>query len=331
MPTRRRFLSVLAASCAASMLPLSRAHAESTRLVSTWRGTAMGAVASLTLVHPDRAAARRLIDSCVTEIARLEAIFSLYRDDSALCRLNAAGEAANPPHELIELLSFALALSRASDGAFDPTVQPLYRLHADAYARHPERGPSADAINSVLRLVDYRAVEIGSDRIRLRRRGMAITLNGIAQGYITDRIAERLHSAGMENVLIDLGEARALGHRADGGAWHAAVRDPRDPQRTRLDLAMGDGAVSALATSAGYATPLGADPRAHHLLDPRTGRSANHHLSVSVTAPQAALADGLSTALFVSSPHTWQSLLRHHPLARAYVVSATGELSTPST
>jgi thiamine biosynthesis lipoprotein len=327
MPTRRRFLSVLAASCGA-MLPLARARAGTAASVSTWKGSALGALASLTLVHPDRPRARALIDACVAEIARLESIFSLYRDDSALSRLNAAGELTNPSHELTELLSFGLSLARISAGAFDPTVQPLYRLHADRFARDPRMGPATVDIARVLRLVDYRAVDLRADRIALRRPGMALTLNGIAQGYITDRIAERLRAAGFDNVLVDLGEARALGHRADGRSWHAAVRDPRAAGRTLLDLRLGDGSRSALATSAGFGTPLGQDARAHHLLDPATGRSANHYLSVSVRAPRAMLADGLSTALFVAGPSRTQSVLAEYPSARAYLVDASGRVHT---
>ena len=74
---------------------------------------------------------------------------------------------------------------------------------------------------------------------------------------------------------------------------------------------------------------FGADPRTHHLLDPRTGESANHYLSVSVIAPRATLADGLSTALYVSAPQKAQLVLRDYPSARAYMVDAAGRVSRP--
>jgi thiamine biosynthesis lipoprotein len=124
MPTRRRFLSV-AAACAAT-LPLASARGTPQAPVSVWKGTALGALASLTLVHSDRALARASIASCVAEIARLESIFSLYRADSALSRLNVQGELRDPPHELVELLGIAATLASLSDGAFDPTIQPLF-------------------------------------------------------------------------------------------------------------------------------------------------------------------------------------------------------------
>lgn len=326
MTNRRRFVSIVAACAAAA--PFATTRAAAAPAVSVWKGTAMGALASMTLVHPDRAMAQALISRCVVEIDRLESVFSLYRADSALSRLNAAGELHEPPHELAELLSTALELARLSDGAFDPTVQPLYRLYADHFASPgaAAAGPSPQAIAGALRSVGFSAVEMRADRIRFRRPGMAITLNGIAQGFVTDRVADMLRAAGLDDVLVDLGEVRALGHRPDGGPWRAAIRDPLHPGRTLFELPLADrgGALPALATSSGPAASFGPDPRIHHLLDPRTGRSAGHHASVSVAAPRATLADGLSTALSAIAPARAGALLAGYSPARAWVVDAGG-------
>lgn len=337
MVTRRRFVSI-AAACAAGGLPrLVRSAVEPPVEPVVWRGSAMGALGSMTLLHPDRNHAIALLSACLDEIARLEAILSLYRPDSTLARLNAAGELRDPPHELVELLGIALALSRSSGGAFDPTVQPLYQLYADHYA-HPGAapgGPSPEAIAGALRVVDYRGVEVAADRIRLHGRGMAITLNGIAQGYVTDRVADLLRAASFDDVLIDLGEARALGSGPQGRAWRAAVADPRQPSRTLFELPLGEGpgALSALATSAGYGTRFGPDPRVHHLFDPHSGHSANPWLSVSVAAARATLADGLSTTLAVSPRERAPALLAGHASTRAWLVDASGrtrEIGTPA-
>ncbi len=331
MPTRRRFVSIMAGCAALSPLASLRdAAAAVSPTVSVWKGVVMGAQASMTLVHPQRSKAQALIRECADEIDRLEAILSLYRPDSAISRLNATGELRDPPGELVELLSFGLSLSRHSGGAFDPTVQPLYRLYADHFAAPDARaaGPTPQAIAHVLRVVDYTGVEVNADRIRLHRAGMAITLNGIAQGYVTDRATDLLRAAGFDDVLVDLGEARVRGHRPGGGAWRAAIVDPRRPTHTLLDLPLGEdaGALPALATSAGAGTPLGPDPRINHLFDPHTGHSANHYLSVSVAAPRATLADGLSTTLSVLAPSRTDALLDTYPAVRAYLVDAKGQV-----
>jgi len=331
---RRRFLSVLGASAAFAVLPFARAAQPDVPMPVVWKGTALGALASITLVHEDRAHARAVLDDCVAEIERLERVFSLYRADSALSRLNVAGVLREPPSDLVELLSTSLSLARASDGAFDPTIQPLYRLY-EAHFRAPDaapEGPDADAIARVLGLVDHRRVELAADRIAFGVRGMALSLNGIAQGHVTDRVADRLRREGFDGVAIDLGEARAMGRRADGNPWTAVVVDPERPSRTLFELTMGDapGQVQALATSAGAGTRFGPDPRVHHLFDPRTGRSANRYASVSVAASRATIADGLSTALSVVAPARRQALLAAHATARAWFVHPDGHIETVS-
>lgn len=325
MLKRRRFLTITGC-CGMAALPATAAPAP-----VVWRGVALGALASMQLVHPDRAHARALLARCLAEIERLEGIFSLYRPDSALSRLNAAGQLLAPPLELVELLSFALALARASAGAFDPSVQPLLQLYYEHF-RQPGAavaGPGRARIRAALARVGFGQVEVGSARIRLARPGAALTLNGVAQGYITDRVAALLRAGGLTDLLLDLGEGRADGRRADGSPWRAAVADPADPARALFELALGRGAglLPALATSGGYGSPFGADPRLHHLLDPRSGRSANFHASVSVAADSATLADGLSTALSVLSPGRAAALLAQYPGAHAWFVDGQGRVT----
>lgn len=330
MNTRRRFLAIAASAGAIAGLPaLARADLD-TSATSVWKGVALGAVASMTLVHPDRDLARATIRQCVAEIDRLESVFSLYRPQSALVRLNTAGVLVQPPAELVELLSFALSMARRSQGAFDPTVQPLYRLLAEHFARSraTSAGPDAREIGRVLESIGHQHVELEAGRITLHRPGMAITLNGVAQGFVTDRVGDLLRRAGFDNVLVDIGEAVALGRRADGSPWRATIADPLGSRRSLFELEIGDapGALPALATSAGSGSRFGASSSLHHLLDPRTGTSASHHAGVTVAAPRATLADGLSTTLSVAAPERAPAILAAWPQARAWFVEADGRI-----
>ncbi|MEN1961127.1 FAD:protein FMN transferase [Luteimonas sp. MJ246] len=336
MLKRRRFLSIAATAAVLGSAPgrFALAASSASPAPTVWKGVAMGALASMTLVHPDRAHAQAMIARCMSEVERLESIFSLYRTDSDLSRLNAAGRLDDPPAELVELLAFALSLAQASGGAFDPSVQPLLRLYFDHFAKPDAspQGPSAEAIARVRQRVGFADVEVDMDRIRLGRPGAAITLNGVAQGFITDRVAELLQAEGFHDVLIDLGEGRALGRRPDGGPWRAAVTDPAEPGRTLFELPLGSarGQHPALASSGGYGTRFGPDPGLHHLIDPRTGRSANHHAAVSVAAPRATLADGLSTTLSVLAPAQRLPLLAHYPSVRTWFVDSAGRVTGPA-
>lgn len=326
MLQRRRFLTI-AASCAA----LGPAAALAAPEPVVWKGVALGAIASMRIDHPDRAHAQALLAASVAEIERLEGIFSLYRPGSALSRLNAAGELAAPPPELVELLAVSLMLARESGGAFDPTIQPLFALYLRHFGRPGAApgGPPPAEIDRALAAVGHGSVEVDSARIRLHRPGAALTLNGIAQGFVTDRVATLLRAGGLDDILLDLGEARAAGRRADGHAWRAAVADPAEPSRALFDLALGTAAGQrpALATSGGYGTRFGTDPRVHHLLDPHTGRSANHYASVSVAAANATLADGLSTTLSILPPQRAAALLARHPEVRAWFVDASDRVT----
>ena len=296
-PGRRRVLRLVAMVGGLAMAPGLKVAAAVRRLEPRfWRGIALGAEASIALYHPDAEQARWLIGRCVTELRRLEAIFSLYRADSALSILNRQGHLSAPPVDLVRLLAEARTLSEATDGAFDVTVQPLWTLYA-AHFRNADAdpaGPHPEAIAATLERVGYGAVTVSAGRIAFEKPDMAVTLNGIAQGYITDRVADLLRTAGVENVLIDLGEARALGRHEDGRPWKVGLADPLRPAQIARVVELAD---MSLATSAGYGTRFDSQGRHHHLFDPTTGRNAGQYLSVSVMARTATMADALSTGL----------------------------------
>jgi FAD:protein FMN transferase len=328
MLSRRRFVSIAASAAA---LPIVSPQAITAPAPVVWRGVAMGAIASMTLVHPDRDAAKRLIERSLAEIGRLEAIFSLYRPESALVRLNAEGILDHPPLELVEILSFATALARHSGGAFDVTVQPLFELYARHFAE-PDAdpaGPPPARLAEALKLVDHRSVDVASDRIALGRPGMKLTLNGIAQGYVTDRVAALLAAAGLENVLLDLGEVRGVGGRPDGRPWRAAIANPGAPGETLFTVDLQEQAgFPALATSGSYGMYFDPKRRFHHLFDPATGRGATRHASVSVAAPSALLADALSTTLAVIPPEQCAQIIDTYAPVRAYLTGSDGKTTT---
>ncbi len=224
----------------------------------------------------------------------------------------------------MRILAEARRYSELTQGAFDVTVQPLWQVHAAHFRQGRARaeGPDRAAIAAALERVDHRALAIGPSLIAFERPGMAITLNGIAQGYITDRIAELLRSAGLDDVLIDLGELRALGRHPDGRPWTVGLSDPRRRRRLLRRLALDD---AALASSAGSGTTFDGEGRFHHLFDPRLGRSSNRYLGLSVRAPTATQADALSTGLFHLDWDRLTAVLRGSPGVEAFALLADGE------
>lgn len=275
MITRRRFIAISAALAA---LPGPVAARPVPQLRT---GQAMGAQASLRIDHPQAGA---IAARAFAEIDRLEDILSLYRPDSALSRLNRDGWLPAPPFELLDCLALAGAVHRGSGGRFDPTVQPLWALWAEAAAEG--RRPGAEEIAAARRRVGWQGVRLDAQRIALRP-GMALTLNGIGQGYVADRVADLLAAEGLTDILIDTGELRALGARPGGRDWPVTLQS--------------GGAVGlrdrALASSAPLGTCFDAGGRDGHILDPATGNPVRPvWRGVTVSAPSAALADALATA-----------------------------------
>ena len=314
---RRRFLFISA--CAAA-LP---AWGKSGPTLHSRRGVLLGADAQVQLYHADTQLAEAAIDASFAEARRLEALFSLHRSDSALSRLNRDGRLSNAHPELRALIATAADVSRATSGAFDVTVQPLWQLYADHFS-NPDAdpaGPAPDDIKRALARVDYRNVYINRDTIELARPDMMLTLNGIAQGYVTDRVVERLRSFGLQDVLVNMGEHRALGTQPGGAPWRIGLADPQRFWRTRGALALADRAV---ATSGGYGTPFDNNGLHHHLFDPRNGCSATSYRSVTVLASSATIADGLSTGISALPPKDARAALRAFPDACALFVARDG-------
>jgi thiamine biosynthesis lipoprotein len=315
VPNRRRFIAISAAVLGlAAGMPGRPARAEGA-LLHRWSGTALGAEASILLYHFDAAEARALFAACIDEIERLEAVFSLYRADSAVTALNRAGRLDAPPLDLIHLLHESRRFSELSGGAFDITVQPLWALHA-----RPGR-PRTKDIAASRALVDYRGIEISGGRIAFARPGMAITMNGIAQGYITDRVSELLRARGMGQVLVNLGEIRALGPHPSGRPWRVALERPPGLDGAAPELDLSNGAV---ATSAAHGHWFDEADGRNHLFDPASGMSPRHYASVSVVAPSATTADALSTALSILPPAHAGNLLARAAPATAYVTEWGG-------
>jgi thiamine biosynthesis lipoprotein len=293
--TRRRFLL---AAAAASVL--GRVRAEQW----VWRGSALGAEARIVLTGPRDQAESALAD-VVAEIDRLEDIFSLHRAGSQLSRLNTHGVLAAPSRDLRDALAASARWKRLTGGAFDPAVQPLWRHWAEG-AAEPARAALARVRNA--------EIGLAAGRVTLSP-GAALTLNGIAQGIVADRVAGLLVRRGFTPPLIDTGEMRLP------GAERRTVDLPEAGLRLRL-------AEAAVATSAPGALRFDPSGRRHHLFDPRTGDSPGWWRSVTVIAQTAEAADALSTGFAVSPPELVGDLAASLGEVAVVATNRAGEIRT---
>jgi FAD:protein FMN transferase len=335
--TRRRAFGIVAA---AAGLPLMIAGLRTTvpaGQLFTWQGEVLGGLAELSLWHTDERVARRAMRKVEAEIARYEAIFSLARAESEISRLNAAGSLARPSTELRALLEEGRRFSVLSAGAFDVSVQPLWRLYEAHFwsGRRVAEDILARARDVAQALVDYRAIEIGAGRIAFARPDMAVTLNSLAQGFITDAAADLLRNEGFETAFVDLGEIRALGRHPDGRAWRVGIRDARPAAGAGVSAESASPAMespapaveladTAMAVSGGYGTTFEPSGRYHHIFDPTTGDSARALIDAAVIGPRATIANGLSTALCVAGEARAAALLAACPGYRAILTRPDG-------
>ena len=255
----------------------------------------LGTTLSLRVAHRDPAVAERALDHAVATIRHVEAQMSLFKPDSALNRLNRDGILHHPHPDLRNVLRIAQEVSTRSHGAFDVTVQPLWQVFEAA--QRTASLPSNAAVLQARARVNWRALEISQHHIRFMKPGMAITLNGIAQGYAADLVRQQLQADGIEHAVINTGAWAALGQPDTQHGWSLGIASPRDEQQLITRLLM-DG--RSIATSADNLTIFSNDYRNHHIFNPHTGYSPPELASVTVAANSCVMADALTKVMFVA-------------------------------
>jgi thiamine biosynthesis lipoprotein len=255
---------------------------------------AFGTTISIQIVHGDRREGELAIDEALAAALNIDRLMTLHRPDSQLAILNRDGYLRRPDPHLLTVLASAQQLSTFTAGAFDITVQPLWHAYNAAAAQRSL--PDEQQRRAALALVDYQQLAFDDERAALLQPGMAVTLNGIAQGHAVDVARAALLGRGIRHALLDTGEFAAHGRKDMQQDWKIGIRDPRDPQALACVLAPHERCV---ATSGDYATTFTPDFTHHHIFDPASGDSPGQLASATVLAPTGLQADGWSTALMV--------------------------------
>ena len=320
-PPRRRLLQgalgVAAMSSFGGPLAFRTLAAEHGLQSRTRAGLAFGTTVALTVAGRDAGTLDGALSDGFAAMRAVEAAASLLRADSALARLNRAGRLDAPPEHLLTMLRFALDLAERTEGAFDPTVQPLWPVWAQASARGARPDPAM--LRAAVAWIGWRRVSVAPDRVLLEP-GTALTLNAVIQGYAADRAMAALRARGIADAFVDTGEFGAVGTHPDGTPWRLGIADPRDPGTLSATLAPFTGFA---ATSGDYNMSFSPDHADHHIFDPATGYSPGGLSSVTVTAETGLVADGLSTACMVLGAERGQRLVAGWPGCSARFVGKT--------
>jgi thiamine biosynthesis lipoprotein len=282
----------------------------------------MGTFFTVSVFHEDGAQAEDALGRAFERAARWESLLTRFSDQSPVAFLNREGALKSPELELREVIRLARQVHRLSGGAFDITVKPLVDALQYSFTSSGHAPDSAE-MSRLLPLVGMEHMECSPEKIGFHRSGMGITLDGIAKGYIVDRTAEFLWAQGLHHVLVNGGgDIRTIGGRSPGRPWRIAIRDPERAGGYAAVIYLTDGAV---ATSGSYEIYFDRERLFHHILDPDSGICPQGEISVTAVCTSAAMADGLSTAVFVLESERGLALLNELPDVEGMIITRSGK------
>lgn len=257
--------------------------------------------------------AKETCERIYTALKELDDHMDRYDAASEISAINAAAgqQAVAVSESTYALLKRAVELAADTDGIFDPAIGPLTSLWHDA----KEAGvpPDEAAIAEKLPFIDYRCIEFddAARTVKLTQAGMSLDLGGIAKGYASDLVKSICENSDIDTALISLG-GNVYSYKAPKGkeGYRIGIRDPLGSENSPLlALTLTDRVMS---TSASYERYFEYESTTyHHIIDPKTGSPAvTDLLSITVISQDGALADCLSTTLYIKGMDGVRDVLR---------------------
>lgn len=284
---------------------------------------AMGTAITLQLLSKSKLRAEFLFKSAMDEFHRIDRLMSPYKNSSELKRINTLGQKTQLKihSELMHVIDRSLYYSQISDGAFDITFASI----GFRFDYREKIKPTQDVWTEAKRFVDYRNVVLDQEKqtIRLSGDGTVIDLGGIAKGYAVDRVAALLAKEGVSQGLVTAGgDTRVIGSK-QGQPWLVGIANPRGNGHV-ITLPLTDVSIS---TSGDYERFFIEDKvRYHHIINPKTGSSANEVISATVLANDSLAADALSTTIFVLGVKKGKALIETLPDTSCIFIDSQGKV-----
>jgi FAD:protein FMN transferase len=249
-----------------------------------------------------------LLDAARASIERLEALWSRFREDSEISRLNRlAGLALGVSTETVALVQRSIEGARVTGGAFDPTV--LGDVVRAGYDRTFEELSEASGSGHSDLHLGWEGIEVdaAASTVRLPS-GVGFDPGGVGKGFAADLVVAELLSLGATGACANLGgDLRAAGDAPAAGAWSIAIQHPYRDEPAAI-VGLGSGAVATSMRTRRTWGPAG-DLR-HHLIDPATGLPARTGIaSATVIAAEGWQAEVLAKAAFLRGPVDGLSLV----------------------
>ncbi len=287
--SKRKFLKILGVSFLGSIgYGIYNKYSEDAKK-SNWAGNVLGVPSKVELHSNSTDLNNYMTEEIERLVVKYENIFYLQNEQSEICSLNKNKFLENPSSEIRNVIEKSKFISLQTNGAFDITVQPLWELYFEHFIlKNNTNPPDPLRIETTLNRVNWKNVIVSDNHIALEN-DASITLNGIAQGWITDQIKSLLAKNGYNNTLVDFGESYASGLFERKRPWNILIKGENTARVVELSN-------KAVATSAGYGTSFEPNSKYHHIFNTRDGSSSNNFRAVSIISDKAWLSDSVSTA-----------------------------------
>jgi thiamine biosynthesis lipoprotein len=254
---------------------------------------AMGTLCEIQLFAVTKAKARKVANAAIADVQRLERLYSRYKPDSLLSKINRVavlGGRITVDEETACLLDYAVTCYQQSDGLFDITSGILRR----AWKFDQDQLPEQSLIDQLLDKVGWHKVIWERPVLTFSIPGMEIDFGGIVKEYAVDRAAALCFSQGIKNGVVNLGgDIKVIGPRADGSPWRIGIKHPYDKEGLLDTLLLHDGALASSGDYERCITVKGI--RYGHVLNPKTGWPVRHLAAVSVVGDFCVVAGSAST------------------------------------
>ena len=254
---------------------------------------AMGTACTIQLYAAHKKTAKHISRAVIKDVNRLEQLYSRYRSDSLLSKINriaASGGSIKVDAETAGLLDYAATCYQQSEGLFDITSGVLRQI----WRFQDQSIPTAQQIDAMRNRIGWQHVNWSAPLLEFLKPGLELDFGGIVKEYAVDRAAVIAQDLGMRHGIINLGgDIRVVGPHENGQPWVIGIQHPRLQQQMVQKINLSHG---ALASSGDYERCIVVNgERYGHVFNPKTGWPVSHLAAVSVVSELCVVAGSAAT------------------------------------
>jgi FAD:protein FMN transferase len=260
----------------------------------------LGSPFEITVVAKDSIQGNFFIDLAIAEVKRIENQISDWIPTTPISMVNknAGIQAVKVDSEVYELVARAIKISEITEGAFDISYASMDKIWK--FDGSMKTMPTEEAIKKSVAKIGYKNIILNpkDQSIFLKLEGMKLGLGGIGQGYIADKVKDKLVANGCVSGIVNVsGDINAWGKQSNQKPWTVGIVNPINKNKVFATFPLENSSVETSGNYEKYVMFNGI--RYSHIIDPRTGYPAQGVVSVSVFAKQTEIADALATGIFV--------------------------------